>query len=296
MSARRVKVTELAKANQVTGRTVYRDIEDLLSIGGIPINVNEQGQYYLMGAIDFVNKDPKSNIIMEKILSAFFYGVNPETIKEILDGEPEVPRTPFHLLMQTSPLNPVILETVISALAQKKWLRLMYRKNSCPENEASNWESPEAQERTVKPFELFFQRHAWYLLAWSRKRSDYRFFRLNRIESAEIITTEPDEQLPPFSREALEDSLGLYISKKPEPVLLKFQPATAPFIEEVQWHPSQSFTRLDDGCLEMSLNVADDHFLRSWILSFGAGVQVLKPDTLAEYVRQQLQEALEKYT
>ncbi|MFN3682241.1 MAG: WYL domain-containing protein, partial [Nitrospira sp.] len=44
------------------------------------------------------------------------------------------------------------------------------------------------------------------------------------------------------------------------------------------WHPSQKLTPLPKGRLRMELQVANTRELIGWILSFGSGVRVIRPD------------------
>ena len=63
-------------------------------------------------------------------------------------------------------------------------------------------------------------------------------------------------------------------------VELKFDKTTAAWAKDRIWHPSQQVTRLKNGQFLMTLQVADTRELLGWILSFGSGVQVLKPEKL----------------
>jgi predicted DNA-binding transcriptional regulator YafY len=53
------------------------------------------------------------------------------------------------------------------------------------------------------------------------------------------------------------------------------------------WHPSQQLTPVKGGQLLMTLQVADTRELLGWILSFGSGVQVLKPERLQKAVMEE---------
>jgi len=51
-------------------------------------------------------------------------------------------------------------------------------------------------------------------------------------------------------------------------------------MRETVWHPSQTFQKLSDGVLIMTLNVTDTHELLSWILGWGDKIKVLEPKEL----------------
>ncbi|MGH7390309.1 MAG: WYL domain-containing protein [Candidatus Rokuibacteriota bacterium] len=53
------------------------------------------------------------------------------------------------------------------------------------------------------------------------------------------------------------------------------------------WQPSQGLAPLRDGKLRMTLRVADTRELVGWVLSFGRGVNVVRPAWLSDRVRQE---------
>jgi predicted DNA-binding transcriptional regulator YafY len=70
-------------------------------------------------------------------------------------------------------------------------------------------------------------------------------------------------------------------------VELKFDKATAIWVKDRIWHPSQQLTQFKNGQLLMTLQVADTRELLGWILGFGSGVHVLKPGRLREAVEKE---------
>ncbi len=50
------------------------------------------------------------------------------------------------------------------------------------------------------------------------------------------------------------------------------------------WHASQTLLPVKGGRLRMTLKVAETRELVGWVLSFGAGVQVISPPSLRETV------------
>ena len=72
---------------------------------------------------------------------------------------------------------------------------------------------------------------------------------------------------------------------RPVDVELVFDRATAAWARDRLWHPSQRTRRLGGGRLRMTLRVADTRELLGWILSFGRGVQVIRPPRLRDRVR-----------
>ena len=90
-----------------------------------------------------------------------------------------------------------------------------------------------------------------------------------------------------FDLEAyVRDALGAMRGPLIEIELL-FNRATAAWVKDQTWHSSQKITTLKDGRLKMVLEVSDTQELVGWILHFGAGVQVVRPDSVREKVREE---------
>lgn len=75
-------------------------------------------------------------------------------------------------------------------------------------------------------------------------------------------------------------------------VELQFDKTTAAWVKDRTWHSSQQLTPVRGGQLRMTLQVADTRELLGWALSFGGGVQVLKPDRLQQAVKDEAKKLL----
>ena len=116
-----------------------------------------------------------------------------------------------------------------------------------------------------------------------------RFVELNRVRSEKFVYPESWEP-----RSHLKHAFGI-IDGPPEDVLLAFAPAVAGYIRERTWHPTQQFSTLPDGRLQLRLSVANTIELRTWILGHGSDVEVLAPASLKTSISAQLKAALEQY-
>ena len=76
---------------------------------------------------------------------------------------------------------------------------------------------------------------------------------------------------------------------------IRFDPRFALQVEERQWHPSQKLERLPGGALELVLEVGGLDEVQAWVLSFGAGAEVLEPAELRAAVETELTRALKRY-
>jgi predicted DNA-binding transcriptional regulator YafY len=138
--------------------------------------------------------------------------------------------------------------------------------------------------REVDPYRLWYAAGGLYLVGYCHLRKEPRMFAVERIKS--ITPTDHPYQLPlgfdldAFVQDALTVMRGPRIT-----VELVFDKATTVWAKDRTWHPSQAVTLRKDGRMTMTLQVADSRELVGWILSFGSGVQVLKPEHLRKAVQ-----------
>lgn len=140
--------------------------------------------------------------------------------------------------------------------------------------------------REVDPYRLRYVDGGLYLIAYCHWRKDVRMFAVERIKS--LTPTDHPYQMPlHFDIDAyVEDALVVMRGERIT-VELRFDKATAVWVKDRIWHPSQQLTPVKGGQLLMTLQVADTRELLGWILSFGSGVQVLKPERLQKAVMEE---------
>lgn len=140
--------------------------------------------------------------------------------------------------------------------------------------------------REVDPYRLWYAAGGLYLIGYCHLRREPRMFAVERIKS--VTPTDHPYQVPlHFDFDAfVQDALTVMRGPRIE-VQLEFDRATAAWVKDRVWHQTQTLTRLKGGGLRMTLSVADSRELIGWILSFGGGVRVVKPDGVREAVREE---------
>lgn len=153
--------------------------------------------------------------------------------------------------------------------------------------------SARTKKYQVHPHRLAYAQGGLYLLAYVPEYAEMRTFAIDRLEDLSLLEERftPVDDLPD---QAFPHSLGVH-SGPPERVALAFAPAVAEYVTSREWHPSQAIENESDGTIRMTLDVCVDHALRGWILSFGAAIRVIAPETLAADISTQLQAALDGY-
>jgi predicted DNA-binding transcriptional regulator YafY len=138
--------------------------------------------------------------------------------------------------------------------------------------------------REVDPYRLWYTQGGLYLVAYCHWRREVRLFAVERIRG--LTLTDHPFQLPlNFDLEAyVRDTIGV-MRGQPSTVELVLDKATAAWAKDRIWHPSQQISPQKDGRLLLTLKVAVTPELVGWVLSFGGGATVLRPDELRAAVR-----------
>jgi predicted DNA-binding transcriptional regulator YafY len=199
---------EIAETLEVSVRTIYRDIETLAA-SGVPVE-GERGVGYLLR--EPIHLPPLT--LTPEELEALHFGM--AVAAEA--AEPALQKAAASLLakidralpesrradpedwgfavypLETAAEGHPHLPALRRAIRGKRKLRLLYRK---PRDRA-------AETREVRPLQLEFWGWAWTLTAWCELRDDFRVFRVDRMEAAELLSEtfkdEPGRSLADYLR------------------------------------------------------------------------------------------------
>jgi predicted DNA-binding transcriptional regulator YafY len=78
-------------------------------------------------------------------------------------------------------------------------------------------------------------------------------------------------------------------------VRVRISPGWARWVGEKIWHESQKITKLPNGSLEITFQVAGLEKIKRWVLSFDPEPVVLEPEKLKEIFRKDLSESMTNY-
>ena len=181
----------LAQRLEVSERTVYRVVADLQH-QGVPIE-GEAGVGYRLGAgfelppLMFTRDEAGALVAATRIAQSW---VDPAMARDIenalgkiLSVLPRTARVSAEAMALYAPAKGGIdaatrtrLQTLREAVQSRNKLRLAYR-------DAGDT----ASARTVRPLGCFYWGKVWTLSAWCELRDDFRGFRVDRIETAEVL-------------------------------------------------------------------------------------------------------------
>ena len=147
----------------------------------------------------------------------------------------------------------------------------------------------EASERVVEPYHIMPYGRSWHLIAFDHRRGEVLQFKVDRVQEAELLETRyvvpADFDLDAY----LGDAWGIMrgAAGPAERVELLFEPEAGRWVAEEHWHKSQQSETLPDGRVRVTFQVGVTPEMVSWLLYYGARVQVVAPAWLRERVAEE---------
>jgi predicted DNA-binding transcriptional regulator YafY len=139
----------------------------------------------------------------------------------------------------------------------------------------------ETSDRVVEPYHLVNQSGDWYLIAWDRKRRDFRYFHAGRIRSLKVLDSEPFARRKDFDPASwMRQAFQVQHGEATERVILRFDAEQAPYIRERVWHPTQQVADAPGGGADLSFETSGLGGVLRWVLQYGSHVEVLAPKAL----------------
>jgi predicted DNA-binding transcriptional regulator YafY len=180
-----VKARELAEALEVSERTVYRDVRDLIA-SGVPIEGEAGVGYVLKAGFDlpplmFKEQEIEALVLGARIVESWadaeLAAAATDAIAKIEAVIPERLRgymaNTALLAPQSHHMEPLTFDLAELRRAIRNLLKVHFQYTDVVRQRS---------ERTVRPLSLAYFGPVWILAAWCELRDDFRTFRLDRIE------------------------------------------------------------------------------------------------------------------
>ncbi len=300
-------VRDLAAELDCHPRTVYRDLE-ALQVAGFPVYNERVDNKSLWSLLDSAKHLIPVPFNVTELMALYFSRDMLKTLKETIfydaleslfqKVKTTLPPEYLHYLKQFEGslkvgLKPYknyskhgeIISRVNSAVVSRQYLDIAYY----------TMNRKKMTRRTVAPYKIWFFDGTFYMLAYCRLRKGIRLFALDRIKSLET-KDEHFETPDDFDVDALlQSSFGAFLGE-PVEVVIWFSADIAGYIEEKIWHASQEIERQDDGSLLFRVEVAGTDEIKFWVMTWGAKAEVIKPLSLRDEIRVEINEMLESYS
>jgi predicted DNA-binding transcriptional regulator YafY len=172
-----------------------------------------------------------------------------------------------------------VWEGIVSGLRENRVITFQYR-SATSENSGGNGE-PKLNTRSVRPYQLLFDRSDWYLFAFDENRKDMRMFTISRIY--DVVVTENKFAIPRnFDYRSLEGSsyFGVYSGGKAYHFVIEVKGDTR-WIKERIWAEDQRIENFQGG-IKLSFTSNQFEKVLEWVLHLGSSARPLAPKNLVE--------------
>lgn len=190
---RLLTASELAEKFSVSNRTIYRDIK-ALEQAGVPILTEEGKGYFLMEGyrippVMFTESEANALITAEQLIlknkDASFVKEYSEAINKIKSVLRNNTKEKANLLSNRTVFrhnkdndrSSNYLSTLQLALTNFNLVKIKYQSPG----------TNQTTDRIIEPFAIYSTQDNWLLIAFCRLRKDFRAFRLDRMQSLNIL-------------------------------------------------------------------------------------------------------------
>lgn len=290
----------MAKALEVSWRTVIRDLECLRDDEGAPIayDASRKGYYFVsagwsLAPVSLTQKEmlafalasrmfhPFRGTPMERDLQSLFGKIGKALDGSAAFSSPVNPDQVSFISDDYVPLDHEVWSRIAGHIQRREVIRVRYRTFSGTE-----------KSYRLSPVHLTSYHGNWYMVAFRENKPDPSTFALSRLISIRPLKiaswASPLFDGAEFARTAF----GITRGDKELKVHLRFSPRIATYIAERVWHPTQRLSPRPDGRLDVRMVTRGWKELVRWILSWQPDVEVLSPVILRNRVIEKMQEGL----
>jgi predicted DNA-binding transcriptional regulator YafY len=296
---------ELADELGCVRRTVYRDLDALMFAGFPVVSERRDGRVYYrfldtfrLGDVPFTPDEILALAFGEDLLRTLegtvFHDSIRSALKKIRSGlGPELSA----YLAQLAESFRVLpgphknyadyrdtIQTLNDAVVQRVTVRMRYRTGR----------TGAVSDRDLDPYRVWYRSGGLYVVGFDHKSGEIRTFAVDRIRQIEKTLRSFELQQGFDFDTYIGSSFGVMVETASH-VRIRFDKRWASYVEERTWHPSQAFEKKGGGAVELVMDVGATPELRTWILSFGSGAEVLEPESLRAEVCKELAQAADRY-
>ena len=269
---------ELAERFGMSERNIYRDLQALSRLYGIPVTNDEHGYRLLEGAtlrslpLTATERATLTLLLRHPALGALS-DLTAGLARKLDVATRQMEETPQALTLAGPERSGRIAEGLLPLLEQAARERtpvsLLYR---------SLW-SRRQTWRGLDPYAVFHRENTWYLVGHCHLRVEPRTFRLDRIVEAKRLDGAFDR--PPFDLDAfLKQTWSVYRGRTLHDVIIHFDASLAPLIQQGAHHPGERVRKLKNGRLQYRVTISHLDEIARWIVGFAGTARAVGPPAL----------------
>ncbi len=202
------RARDLADKLEVSERTIYRDVQDLMA-SGVPIDGEAGVGYVLRKGFDlpplmFDEQEIEALMLGARIVQSW---ADPQLAEAATNAiakvETVVPPRLRKVMAETAllaPANHASEPISVDPSALRDAVRSAHKVQFDYRDEEDN-----PSQRTVRPLALAFYGRVWLLVSWCEMRDDFRSFRLDRMRELQVLDAtfapEPGKTIEDYMRQ-----------------------------------------------------------------------------------------------
>lgn len=285
-----IKASTISERFDISLRTVYRDISTLKN-AGIPIIGDPGLGYSIMDGyrfppIMFNEGESAALLTAEKFIGKItdqdteaYYSSAMVKIKAILRSSEKqslaVLDDSIAISNSTNLENKTYLQDLFKSIASKNILNVKYKKSD-----------GSISDRRLEPIGCYHQYNNWYLIAYCQSQTDYRTFKINRIDSLHILEEYFDSK---------HISLREYIDRQDETwknqdlfqmIEVAFEEPYVKYAENRKNYFGFIEQTIEDDATRMVFQYASIEIFAMWLLQFGNQATVIAPVELKDKMKE----------
>lgn len=295
----RQRAEDLAATFETSKRTIYRD---MLALGeaGVPlVSIPGQGyslmQGYFLPPLSFSSEEATMLLLGSGVMAQSFdaqYRRAAQAASRKIEGV-----LPEQLRAEVAYLQDAIRFVASNSMENPEWEKLRLLRRAIIERTVvrfvyhtrhSQDQHNEPQTREADPYRLIYVNRIWNLSAYCHLRQDVRTFRLDRMESPELLPQNFNRPAEIRFERPRQNELGTIVAR------VLFDHAIARWVREARSFYTVSEEETPDGLL-VTLRVRQEDEILQWLLSWGRHVRVLEPDALRKRLAEEARAMLQNF-
>lgn len=192
------------------------------------------------------------------------------------------------ILLEAPPLGIEHFDLIVDAFREGYAMEMKYQK----------FTDSEPYTCFIEPYCLKHDHHRWYLLARKDHRDHLQTFALDRILELTLLKNCPFSPEPDFSpRQHFAHSFGVFVGQQ-EPLNIRVRAygVGRDYLRTAPLHSSQKESVISNDISDFSIYCRPTRDLMLHLLSQGADIEVMQPDSLREEISNEAKRIADKYS
>ena len=275
----------MAERFEVSPRTIYRDV-DALAQAGIPVYADRgQGGGIRLMEQFVLNKSLLSVKERRELLASVqgMQAVREEEVQPLLEKLSSLFGAEREDWIEVD-FSPWTSSGELGKYFQLLKEAILNRQVVCFSYSAANGSTV---ERTAEPHRLFFRGYDWYLLAWCRIRSDFRYFKLTRMRGLAMLPEHFEKRNIPERESAYEQpdsQIELTVRASPRMAYRVYDE-----------FPPDFWEKEENGSFLIRFAMPQNEWLYSYLLGYGPELEVIAPPQVREELLERAEKILRNY-